>query len=1849
MLVIRPSTHAKKNHSEIIVHEPILSLQLSQSPTRPDYFLVQTTIELQEQKIEDQRNYVLFIVDRSASMKINNRIECAKKSLIKMIEALPDNTHIQIITFDQHAQIFHTGKKSELYNLKQKINDMNTGSGTNFSAPFDLVDPDFFQSEYSFISFLTDGQNFGKEEPPVIMRRLKSTFSKKFVKMPTITTICVGQEADVRITVQFDYPMRRGFYAESPERIENEFKKMHTLVGKPFFPIHYSMKTEAFTREEEVGYIQTSGKFLNCFSIPKKELEKKPFVNCTFTIGRTGFKFAPELPHLNTVAYNPHIIELYFIKKIEDAIVRKNELAVFDEIKLIKKAFHLLEKEKKFKDNYAHLLNFIRILQYQYTDHGYKKIDNSIDSTVIGYIYTLNTGAYVNDFIKLPIEPQEIEQQIKQPELFEIKQFPVEQPQQKELTESKESKENESLEEEELLLFPYYNEDMVELIQKRKLIAWNPLAQHKLISFTRNPYLLNIAIDPEDISLRAWAKGIETNDIAEIIYTIKNKFHAEDLRNYNITHFISLTTCLAEGRGNSLILALLCAYVIAIKIENKNLTLGTVKTLYGIDDDIEKIHYWCIYQTTKHIYLFDPTNENPYSLVDLLIEKDRIDLINYYKNRQLSGVLRDTLATLNLSHPDQNMVSFPDKYTDEANKHSVPDSLTCSVTKKLIKTPVYIHDVNAVLDFSNIHNSKYGMLLEPTKNNKVIPASDQIQKIKFFICQNVDLSHLQISKIIPKKKVHFSSYPYRSTQELSDTNRLTSILQPRQIMSDMPLEEKESNTLFLYKSLNNELVIIFVSENARNQFLKINNIGLDKCFLKYAGYDDRLFLPFSTGRRGKLIIEFSEPNTMQHFINALHLKETPSTSEKEVTHFNIGCYFTNKNYSNYDYQPYDNQKILVFDRQAPVFGYPLYRSELSPPKFAMDFYIALTRDTMEVIDRNEFLQRSQALRAEINKKKSQIDSFPSISMSISSSPDPLHQNCLMIAPIVKLPEIKTEKIPANFILLINIGKSMKGDKLKIVKEGLKNLIQKKHSPIDNIQIIVFEKTTKSLYSGKFNKIQADKINFNQTTGLSNLAAAFESIDPNFFGDVPGTICLITDGIEATSADTILALLEKTFKSKKKTIPSILTITVGEQSRVENNKQFDRPVQRGLYAKNRTDIVKCLSDVLATVGKTFFPVVMEWETKEASSKLEIGSVQQGDKIQNVCHFPIRALENQSIIICNLSVGEKKYEYEWKVPNLNIIQYNKNIITLYFAKLLSNLSKDDIVSLEIIKRIQRNLAQREPLAVASLNENQNKNIENIITTLQTKKNKSRHNENILSSTITNFIYRVTTGKKLPEMPVDSKVVLKAKKIPTPNYKTLSLNLFNEDIFDLVNRQLPHRWIIKLNHKAVDITFDSEDISLKIHAEKNIVTFTEIENIFSYVNTILVNEADLPNEESLTNLVAEQKGNVLTKVLFCAYLIAFNIKAKTFPLGSVRIFSGIDDTCNYIHFWCVYETKDFIYLMDPNINNKYCFVNLANSTESTNLVDYYNKIGLSGILRDTFRLFEYPYPDKSEVSLPEKLIQKLKHNIIPDELKCPLTNTLMKTPVYVGNNNLAFDKENICALNKAKSLNSDFSESKMTPASLELQQIKHFFTQTISSADLKMKSLKECVLAIEIQTKHSFYSSQTNTMFTSREKKISMDSSTSSSSNEMIFVFADKAKRNMFLKESKLENEKVFKKSSLDDRHLIIMLTPVFKYDAEVSIVFEKPENLIQFLTILAIEQDKIESGWVFYQFGKDPSLKCFSYNEFPNILYFGDIYNQFKYKNTYYIDAVDGYFKIVPKEIFKEKHELNTQKFSLNRTV
>ena len=51
--------------------------------------------------------------------------------------------------------------------------------------------------------------------------------------MPTIISICVGQEADVRITIQFDYPMRRGFYAKSPDQIENEFKKIRSLVGKP--------------------------------------------------------------------------------------------------------------------------------------------------------------------------------------------------------------------------------------------------------------------------------------------------------------------------------------------------------------------------------------------------------------------------------------------------------------------------------------------------------------------------------------------------------------------------------------------------------------------------------------------------------------------------------------------------------------------------------------------------------------------------------------------------------------------------------------------------------------------------------------------------------------------------------------------------------------------------------------------------------------------------------------------------------------------------------------------------------------------------------------------------------------------------------------------------------------------------------------------------------------------------------------------------------------------------------------------------------------------------------------------------------------------------------------------------------------------------------------------------------------------------------------------------------------------------------------------------------------------------------------------------------------------------------
>jgi hypothetical protein len=915
---------------------PTLKLKVGRSPNpnAQDHVLIKSIVELAETKEGKESTKtppsILFILDRSGSMWPTRHIHM-KAGLLEIFEKqLSADMNVQIIIFDNDASILWQGSP-KAQGIDKIINGIPQGGTTSFSAPFNLIDPDFFGDGQNLICFLTDGEsNEGIKDPSIIMNATKEKFVRKNKHFPTVLAIAVGQGAKVSETQKFDYPITRGLYAQEGHEIALRFAEVSEVIGKILLPVEITYHTVFGKHVKKLGSIQSDQKLLGATHLSKGELELLSSLNCQLKLGTKQFDFKWTLPSLKELSHDPEMIALYYISYL----TVEKELTV-GEARILKHKIRTTQKyvawlkeiDPDFDTHYAQLSSFVNAMYDQYI---LEKTDNITTSTRSNYSYSINSGRAYSQ------------------KLTNIKR------------ESKESAKIEYKPEYEGLSLDIFNEDIVKLIEDEDRVTWALKLKNKVAV---------IHLDTTDTLLVEHAEkiNIDNSDMIKLIDYVNKIFTTE----IELSDDESLANYVAEGKGNTLLKAMLCAYFLAVNIHKGNLTKGTVKIFHGIDESLQKIHFWCIYQTKKNIVLFDPTNNYEYNLVNFKKEVRRENLIQYYKEeRQLPGILRDTINIFKYTYPESDIISLPVNILKlTKTKPIIPEELLCPVSRDIIKTPVRLEKTNLIFD----KDSDLTCLKEIKLLGNYLPATEKLRTLKQFITQslyNQENMHYGFS-IIPlaeTKKLSFNpievAYPplELTEEEIKQSLTTLSTLSLPSTSTSRPIssfrlfskDKLPSSSFYLCHTPAGKLEMIFPDEKAKMTFLK-EPLGKDNIISEQKAFGASIFITLKYSNNNSASIQFDSKENLQSFIQLFGVKgESVKNTYYPRMDYHIGIEPQKQNSKTYYFE--SAPTILYFESDHPVFGVPTKDNNVT----TKDYYLEVIDKRTEIISRKDYLMQSKS-------------------------------------------------------------------------------------------------------------------------------------------------------------------------------------------------------------------------------------------------------------------------------------------------------------------------------------------------------------------------------------------------------------------------------------------------------------------------------------------------------------------------------------------------------------------------------------------------------------------------------------------------------------------------------------------------------------------------------------------------------------------------------------------------------------------------------------------------------------------------------------------------------------------------
>lgn len=844
--VVKTEIKAEVKSAETNTLKPEISLTFSRSPNpnAKDYLIVSPKIILEEEEkkgvIKKPAN-IIFLVDRSESMQ-GDRLNQVKESLKLIIrDKLSDQDTIQIVTFNDGAELLFSGKKSELENIDQSIDGIKETGGTNFSKPFDLLNPEMFgKDKVPFICFLTDGDDVdGNETPEVILQHLK----EKLGFLPPIVALGISKGCKIEVTKKFDTPQERGLYAESAMDIVRQFGEVTELIGKKYYPVNFKFSTAYETRGGEIGQVRSDGLPLQSglWRIPMSELSSSSEIRGEMTVGSEKFQFTQALPQLENVRFDPLLVKLYFLEKLKglnttdkgknNILIRmvKNELLKFK------------TNDKEFNKNYSDLVSYIVNLELKYCKGT--EIDNTKSASQSAFVYSL-ASAQSSSF-SLEAKSIDLQQGI-----------------------------NEILKDHKSLPFPIFQENMVDVLKKKATI-------HVKLDFKNTGF---VYFNPQDAAYSKYAE-YKFQNLLDVVQEVRKTFYKADTTSAD---FLMLT-CVVSGSGNPLMKALFSSYLVALGERRKIFAQGSVKVFHGLTDQMDQIHFWTIYQTGQHIYLIDPTNDDPHCVVDLTDQASRDNLIDYYKTRNLSGILRDTFAMFNFDYHDQELVNLHPESITSLDQTFIPENLICPNTNKIMNMPVSSEQSNFNFVFD-------GESVKKDQQTKLVPASNEIQQIKHLVAQHMRVSRLKMNlSTVDSEKPEMPTTPSQS-QSAQSTTAYSSVLFP-------PVKERKSDPI-IYLSVDNiilnQLKVMFPDQEARDEFLRKTDLEGNPNILRRIGFENCFYLLTEPYRRGYRI-NFGDPAAVERFTGGL--KVNRKNDNGKYSYEDILCHSYDGRYEGDHYNP----------------------------------------------------------------------------------------------------------------------------------------------------------------------------------------------------------------------------------------------------------------------------------------------------------------------------------------------------------------------------------------------------------------------------------------------------------------------------------------------------------------------------------------------------------------------------------------------------------------------------------------------------------------------------------------------------------------------------------------------------------------------------------------------------------------------------------------------------------------------------------------------------------------------------------------------------------------------------------
>ena len=136
---------------------------------------------------------VVFILDSSGSMRVNNRMDKLKRATKKLIDGLSMSDFVAIVDFDTETKTYKgnsfmaRARKAYREGLKEFVDDMESGGSTMwkkaFEKAFEVVDTSVnnkYESNCQTVYvFLTDGENTSEDPTPMIQSRIDKLGARK--------------------------------------------------------------------------------------------------------------------------------------------------------------------------------------------------------------------------------------------------------------------------------------------------------------------------------------------------------------------------------------------------------------------------------------------------------------------------------------------------------------------------------------------------------------------------------------------------------------------------------------------------------------------------------------------------------------------------------------------------------------------------------------------------------------------------------------------------------------------------------------------------------------------------------------------------------------------------------------------------------------------------------------------------------------------------------------------------------------------------------------------------------------------------------------------------------------------------------------------------------------------------------------------------------------------------------------------------------------------------------------------------------------------------------------------------------------------------------------------------------------------------------------------------------------------------------------------------------------------------------------------------------------------------------------------------------------------------------------